>query len=117
MRWKTAYLVGFFLTCALTAAHQMLMYWRDADPGPGASSIAGFVTVLFLVLWLDADSRHRPNIYRPFEFGYLLLLLWLPYLPYYLWKTRRWQGIALLAAFAVSFFAGYLGQWVLYAST
>jgi hypothetical protein len=117
MRRKTWYLIGFFLSCTLSAAHEMLMYWRDTDPGDGTGLMTRFVAVLFLVLWVESDSRGRSNIYRPFEFGYLLLFLWLPYLPYYLWKTRRWRGMALLGAFVVSLFAGYLGRWVLYAST
>jgi hypothetical protein len=115
MRRRTWYLIGFFVTCALSAAHELAMHWHDIEPGGGATYLTGLVAVFFLVLWVDADSRTQAQIYRPFEFGYLVLLLWIPYLPYYLWRTRRWRGAVMLGLFAVSFFAGYLGRWILYA--
>lgn len=39
------------------------------------------VFLLLLVTWVNLDSRERKNIYRPFEFGFLMLVFLLPYLP------------------------------------
>lgn len=72
------------------------------------------VFLVLLVLWVDSDCRERKNIYRPFEFGFLVFLFWLPYLPYYLLRTRRAWGLLSLLGFVVLFYSGYLLEWVVY---
>jgi len=69
---------------------------------------------VLLVLWVDTDSRDYPKIYRPYEYGYLVFLFWLPYLPYYLWRTRGWVGMLILGGFLVLLMLGYLVQWALF---
>jgi hypothetical protein len=72
------------------------------------------VFLILLVLWVDLDCRERKNIYRPFEFGFLVFLFWLPYLPYYLLRTRRAWGLLWLIGFALLFYCGYWLQWIVY---
>lgn len=72
------------------------------------------VFLVLLVLWVDLDCRERKNIYRPYEFGFLVFLFWLPYLPYYLLRTRKVWGLLWLLGFALLFYCGYWLQWIVY---
>jgi hypothetical protein len=96
MRTKTWLMVTLVALSILVGAHEAVLYWFDVEPTEGIRSVWSFVFVVLLVLWVDADSKDYPQIYRPFEYGYLVLLFWIPYLPYYLWRTRRAAGLLML---------------------
>src|SRR5437867_283025 len=68
--------------------HQGILYWHNSQDTRDLLSIWQLLFVLIVALWVDADSKGYPQIYRPHEYGYLVLLYWIPYLPYYLWRTR-----------------------------
>ena len=106
VKWKTWCLIGYIATCLLFAVYNSVLHWNHVEGSRGAQWITGIVAVLFLVLWIDSDSRGRPDIYRPFEYGHLLLFLWLPYLPYYMWRTRRVRGLFAFVGLVALFFAG-----------
>ena len=82
-----------------------------------------FVTIWVLVfysllaLWVDADSRERKDIYRPFEYDYLVFVFAIPYLPYSLVRTRGALGILWLLGLVALFYLGYLLKLLLYATT
>jgi len=105
---KTWCLIGYIVVCVLFAVYKGVLHWNHVEGSRGAEWITAIVAVFFLVLWIDRDSKGRPEIYRPFEYGYLLLFLWLPYLPYYMWRTRRLPGLLAFVGLAALFFAGDL---------
>ena len=72
------------------------------------------VFLLLLVAWVDTDCREKKNVYRPYEFGFLVFLFWLPYLPYYLLRTRRALGLLWLLGFVLLFYIGYFLEWLVY---
>jgi len=76
------------------------------EPTAGILLLYALVYAIVLVLWVEADSQGHREIYRPFEFEYFALLFWLPYLPWYLWRTRRGAGVLLGAGFIALFFLG-----------
>ena len=115
MKQKHWFMAAFVAACMAMATSEMLFFWFGGDMRRSTALLANLVTVLFLVLWLNADSKEHRNIYRPYEYGQLLMFLWLPYLPYYLWRTRGPVGFLLLCGILVLFFAGALVQWALYA--
>ena len=115
MKPKTWCLIGYIVVCVVVAVYKGVLHWNHLDGSRGSEWITTIVLVLFLVLWIDADSRGRPEIYRPFEYGFLLLFIWLPYLPYYLWRTRRVRGLLVFVGLAALFFAGDFVQLGLYA--
>lgn len=82
--------------------------------GAPFQAIWSFVFLLLLVVWVDLDCQERKSVYRPFEFGFLVFVFWLPYLPYYLLRTRRGLGLLWLFGFVVLFYLGYLLQWLVY---
>ena len=61
--------------------------------------------------------RHRedhPQVGRCFDYGFLVLMFLLPYLPYYLWRTRGGAGLLMLAGFVVLFSMGFFAQLLIY---
>jgi hypothetical protein len=110
-KWLLTTLVAISV---LVASYEVVLYWFDKEPTGTALSIWNVAFVVLLVLWVEADSKDYPQIYRPYEYGYLVLLFWIPYLPYYLWRTRGRVGLLMLAGFAGLFYLGYLLQWVIY---
>jgi hypothetical protein len=66
------------------------------------------VFVLLLAFWVDMDWKEHREIYRPFEFGFLVFYFWIPYIPYYLVRTRRARGVLWLVGFVVLFNLSYL---------
>jgi len=72
------------------------------------------VTLALVIAWVELDCRERKGIYRPFEFGFLLLLFWPFYLPYYLFRTRRAYATLWLIGFVGLYYLGYLLQWVIH---
>ncbi len=97
----------------MSAMYEGIISWHDFDASENLLFLSQFLFVVLLVLWVDADSKGRQNIYRPYEFGQLILLYWLPYLPFYLWRTRRVLGILMFVGFIILFFLGYLAQLVI----
>ena len=75
----------------------------------------GFVYIILVALWVSEDSKSYPDIYRPFEFGYLVFLFYVAYLPYYLIKTRGFiKGIAYLVSLIILFNVAGILQWLLF---
>ena len=98
----------------MAATYEAILYWHGLDASENPLSLWQFFFIALLVLWVDADSKGRQNIYRPYEFGQLVFIYWLPYLPFYLWRTRRALGILMFAGFVILFFLGHLAQLVIY---
>lgn len=73
-----------------------------------------FVYFIVLASWVDVDSRVQPRIYKPFQFGWLVLLYLPVYLPYYLVRTRGAMGVVFLLGFVALLYLGpllLLGMW------
>jgi hypothetical protein len=113
-RNKTWLLLTLVAVSVLVAAYEAVLYWFDVEPTESVLSVWNFVFAVVLVLWVDADSKDYPQIYRPFEYGYLVLLFWIPYLPYYLWRTRGAAGLLLLGGLVALYFLGSLLQGIIY---
>jgi hypothetical protein len=109
-----AMLVGLSV---LVGGYEAVLYCLDRDVGPHFAAIWGVVFWFLLAMWIEADSRGRKNIYRPFELGYFAFLFVVPYTPYYLVRTRRLLGILWLVAVVALFYLGYLLKWAIYAAS
>lgn len=92
----------------MVAVYQGFAYSYGVPPADVFAIWWPIVFVVLLVLWVEEDSKSYPQIYKPFEYGFLLFILWLPYLPYYLWRTRRAPGLLLLAGFVLLYMLGFL---------
>jgi hypothetical protein len=93
---------------------QAAVFQAGFDVGDNPLSLWGLVFPLTLAWWVAADSRGRSNIYRPFEFGWLVLYSLPVYLPYYLVRTRGPAGMVGLLGFVALYFLGFLFQLALW---
>ncbi len=114
IRPSTVYLLALVVGALLVSSVEVLAYWRDVGLTSPIVDAWPVIFLLLLVLWVVEDSKAQSNIEKPFEFGFLVFIWAVPYLPYYLWRTRRWSGMRLLTALVVLYFLGYLGQWAVY---
>jgi hypothetical protein len=117
MRGVSANAVLYFFVSASVAIGliEVFAYHFGTDVRRGALALWSQVSALLLAWWVAADSRGRPGIYRPFEFGWLVLVALPIYLPYYLFKTRGVMGLAILLGFLALPSLGFflqLGLWV-----
>lgn len=114
---KKQFLLGALIVIPLLGAvYEGVLYWHGVEPADNLVWLWQVFFVVLVVLWVDADSKEYPRIYRPYEFGYLVLLFWLPYLLFYLWRTRRAVGSAMFAGFLALCSLGYLGRLFIYAA-
>lgn len=115
LRPKTLLLAALITLSIGASIYEGVLYWHGLQVRGGAALLWPLVFLVLLVAWVDADSKDYPQIYRPFEYGYLVFLFWLPYLPYYLWRTRGVVGVFVLGGFIGLFMLGTLVQWFIYA--
>jgi hypothetical protein len=109
------YLVALVAGSVLVGAYDALTFWRNVESTSQVAAAWPLLFILLLALWISEDSKSYPVIQKPFEFSFLVFLFAVPYLPYYLWRTRRAKGVVMLAAFVALYFSGYLAQLLLYA--
>ena len=109
------YLAGLVAGSSLVAIYESIVYAKGLEYNSALAAIWPTVFLVLLILWVVEDSKSQPETYRPFDFGLLTFLFWLPYLPYYLWHTRRSKGLLLLVGFIGLYFLGNLAQWAIYA--
>jgi len=97
----------------VVGVYEAALFGFGRAAGPSFQVVWSLIFLCLLIYWLELDAKER-HISRPYEFGFLLLLFWLPYLPYYLVRTRRIRGIFWLLGFVLLFFLGYFLQWLVY---
>lgn len=85
------------------------LYHRNGEGAERLSLVWTPVFRILVAMWIEADSRGHPEVYRPYDFGFLIYAMWPLYLPYYLMRTRGCWGLAWFMGFA----ALYLLSWAL----
>lgn len=110
-KWFTHTLLAVLLIPAILEG---LFYLYGAETTPITASLADILFLILLVLLVDNDSKNYPQITRPFDYGFFLYIFWLPYLPYYLWRTRGPLGLLMFAGFIILLFLGWLIQLGIY---
>ncbi len=83
------------------------LYQRDGVGAERLSLAWAIIFSLLVAMWIEADSRGNPKVYRPYDFAFLMYLVWPLYLPYYLVRTRGTWGLAWLMGFV----SLYLLSW------
>ena len=111
---KTSIVYALVAAVLLAGAYEFVFFWYDVEPRASGRLISNIILVILLVLWVDADSRDQPTIYRPFEYGYLVWLFWIPYLPYYFWRTRGPIGLVICGGLIGLVFSNYILAWLMH---
>jgi len=83
--------------------YQIVAAWQGSNPSVEADFIWGIGFYVLLALWMRADAQQR-SFPLPLDYGLLLYAFGPIYLPWYMWCTRRWQGVVIAV---VILFAGY----------
>jgi hypothetical protein len=110
-KWLIASLIG---VSTISALFEGLYYRRGVPSTPATAALANVLSAFLVALWIDADSKDHPQVGRSFDYGYLVLMFCLPYLPYYLWRTRGAGGLFMLAGFLGLFLMGFFVQLLIY---
>ncbi len=78
------------------------------------SNIWGLFFTYLLAGWIYLDSKNRDDIEIPFDYGYLILIFWIPYVPYYFIKTRRTIGLLYFLGLIWLLNLGYFVKLIIY---
>lgn len=104
-------LVGLVAGSLIVGIDQAVFYWCRVEPTNALSFYWPFVFSILLALWIDQDSRGRTNVYRPFDFSFLIYFTSIFYAPYYLWRTRGARGaVAAIGLVALAFLGSLLAM-------
>lgn len=110
MNLKTWLAASLICVSAMSALVDGLFFWRGIYASPFTDVVADTLLALLLIMWIVADQRDHPQVERPFDYGFLLMVFWMPYLPYYLWRTRRGAGLWMFVGFLGLFSRGFFVQ-------
>jgi hypothetical protein len=101
------------LSIAVGIANACLYYSGTSSSG-NLEIVWALTFVVLIAMWVEADSRSYPEVYRPYEFGFLAFLFWFAYLPYYLVRTRKATGLLWLLGLAALYQLGFILKLALY---
>jgi hypothetical protein len=96
--------------CVAVAAYQTTAFYRGYAPSAGFTHLWGGVFAALLAIWVEEDSRGRPDVGLPsLDLGLFMFLMWFLLLPWYLLRTRGPKGWLWIAGlFAAAFLASLL---------
>jgi hypothetical protein len=77
---------------------------HNLEPTDLLVNLYWFVLVLLIATWLIADTRQSGRTQPTFDYGWFILIASVVYVPYYLFSTRRWRGLLVLALMVLVFF-------------
>ena len=116
MSIKTWLVASLICVLAMSALVDGLFFWRGIYDRPVTAAVADIMSALLLIMWVVVDQRDHPQVERPFDYGFLLMVFWPPYLPYYLWRTRRGTGLWMFAGFLCLFSLGFFVQLAIWSA-
>jgi hypothetical protein len=107
--------VAMYIVVAIYAA---AAFYRGYQPSVGFYRASDLIFPLLLAIWVDEDSRGRPEVTWPsFDMGFFISLIWILYLPWYLLRTRGPRGWLWIAGLLGLVFLGPILQWLIYAAS
>jgi hypothetical protein len=100
------------------ALYQTVAFYRGYELSADFYQAWRLVFPLLLAIWIDEDSRGRPEVDRPsFDLGLITYLAWIFYLPYYLLRTRGSRGWLWIAGLFALAFLGAILRLLIHAAT
>ncbi|MES9829887.1 MAG: hypothetical protein ABW201_16600 [Candidatus Thiodiazotropha sp.] len=114
MSKKRNLIFGLVGTSIIMALYELAAYIYDIQSDEYLLKTSSTIFLVLLIMWLVEDSKSYKNVYVPYDFGFLVFLYWLPYLPYYFFKTRGVVGLVYLVGLLFLLKFGLLLQWGYY---
>ena len=107
---KRLSLLGAVCVSLMAGIYAGWMSAHNLEPTELLLTLYSFVLKLLLATWLIADTRQAGRTQPTFDYGWFILIASVVYVPYYLYSTRRWRGLLILAlAVLVLFLSVFLG--------
>jgi len=107
------------LVLGLASAHLAAVTYYGGEPSRSADALYSTTFALLVACGVNADRRGRAAG-GCYEYGAFVFFLWPYVLPVYLYKTRRWWGLAkamgIIGLFFVPWCCAMLVYWWLVAS-
>jgi hypothetical protein len=118
-RKRSIFVLGAVVAMYVTVAvYGAAAFYQGYQPSADLYSLSDLVLPLLLAMWVDQDSRGRPEVTRPsFDMGLFICLIWILYLPWYLLRTRGPAGWVWIAGLLGLVFLGPILQMLIYAVT
>jgi hypothetical protein len=100
------------------AVYGAAAFYHGYQPSADFYRLSDIVFPLLLAIWVEDDSRGRPEVTRPsFDMGLFICLIWVLYLPWYLLRTRGPRGWVWIAGLLGLVFLGPILQLLIYAAS
>lgn len=87
---------------ALTSAYAALLEHLHREPSEQSIILYNVVFAFLLACAVEADRRLRA-VRMPYEYSAFLFIVWPVAVPFYLFQTRRWRGVALFVGVLLLF--------------
>src|SRR5262245_56391589 len=87
-------LVGLGVILALATIHQLALMLLGGEASKQSGNLYNY-SYSFLVAWGVELDRKATGMAAPFEYAAFMFFLWVVMLPIYLFRTRRWRGLAI----------------------
>ena len=97
IRSLAAPLTGLVVVLVLATTYEITMMTLGGDPSGMTIRLYEW-NYAFLVAWGVELDRKVMGLSAPFEYAAFMFFLWVVLLPVYLFRTRRWRGLAVAVA-------------------
>jgi|CEGE01.1.fsa_nt_gi hypothetical protein len=102
------YVIVLLLMSLGMGADEIIMNAKGEVVSDLTQTLWAFMFFILSTMWSAQDSKAR-NIHRPFDFGFIIYILWPISFPAYLIATRGVEGIITF----LGFLAIWCGPWLL----
>ena len=110
---KSVYLLVLFALSLGMAFVECLAAIEGSVVSGSTQFLWGFFSLGLTAVWANEDSK-ASQFEKPFEFGFLIYALWPALLPWYLYSTRKTEGLILFLGLLALFFGPWLAGLVTY---
>ena len=101
---KRSSMYGAVCVSLMVGIYAGWMVAHNLEPTGPLLSLYRFVIAALLATWLIADTRQSGRTQPTFDYGWSILFAFIVYVPYYLFSTRRWRGLLILALMVLILF-------------
>lgn len=105
---KSLYLYALLVLAVGMAVVEIVAGLDGVEASSGTQLLYGIIVLVLTALWASEDSKHT-GFDKPFEFGFLIYIFWPVLLPWYLYSTRKADGLVMF----LGILAIFLGPWLI----